>query len=358
MTLFLPFLLLVEVAASTNPASSTPAAKQALGSAIGDVLRGEGSAARTRLRSIPDDQLSQKDSLFRTCALSRLSDAPSESTLRGIGASTPFVRKLLTLYRTYWRVGAIDEAARPAAEKSLLAGLSQLLRQPSLKSVEDAEPLIASRLRATKLFSQEGRTGVFHDLMIWSSQTQRVENVPLPEGSNATQVNYLDGFLSRGWSSYFTCDRTGTGGWTTLDGLFVIVPSYDSLTDETFRVNFLAHESQHYSDKKRFGKLPGWRLEYRAKLVELTYAETTRDRVLNSFSNNQGDDPEDPHSYADKKVLGALTRRLGLSSIEELHTVPLPRLHQAAVDELKADSQQLAATGQPATPGTATGVKN
>ena len=253
------------------------------------------------------------------------------------------------LYRTYWRSSALDEAARPAAaERALVAGLARLLGRSALKDVDEAEPLIAARLKAAGLFSQEGQTGVFHDLMIWSRSTQRVENVPLPEGGNATQVNYLDGFISRGWSSYFTCDRTGTGGWTTTDGLFVIVPSYDSLTDETFRVNFLAHESQHYADKKRFGELPAWRLEYRAKLVELAYADTTRDRVLASFSSNQGDDAADPHSYANKRVLEALERRLAASSVAELHRVPIESLHEAAVwDELRADSRELTPITKP-----------
>jgi hypothetical protein len=342
----MPFLLSILLLAPPQSPAATPAvsafvAKQELRSAVGAVLRGQGAAARTILLSVPSSDLDATDRQFRACALSRLNaDAPTTAALSAEEAGT-FVRDLLLLYRAYWRSGALDEAARPAAERALIAGLARLLGRPALKDVDEAEPLIAARLKAAGLFSREGRTGVFHDLMIWRRDTQRVETVPLPEGANATQVNYLDGFISRGWSSYFTCDRTGTGGWTTNDGLFVIVPSYDSLTNENFRVNFLAHESQHYSDKKRFGDMPSWRLEYRAKLVELVYADTTHDQVLDGFNSNQGDDTADPHSYANKRVLEALERRLAISSVAELHRVPIKRLHEAAAEELRADSSKL-----------------
>jgi hypothetical protein len=55
-------------------------------------------------------------------------------------------------------------------------------------------------------------------------------------------------------------------------------------------------------------------LEYRAKLVELAQANTTRARVLRKSSEDQGDDPASPHAYANKRVLAALRRRLGSRS--------------------------------------------
>jgi hypothetical protein len=340
--MFLSVLLLAAQAVSnTAPASATtPSAKQELKAVVGSILRGQGSAARSTLQSVPTANLDAKDRAFRDCALSRLDATTPLSSMSEAPIGNSFVRDLLTLYRTYWRTSALDEASRPAAEKILVAGLGKLLGRP-VADVSAAEPLIAARLKAAGLFSQEGQTGVFHDLMIWSRETQKVEEVALPEGGNATQVNYLDGFISRGWSSYFTCNRTGTGGWTTGAGLFVIVPSYDSLTDENFRVNFLAHESQHYADKKRFGDIPSWRLEYRAKLVEVAYADTTIGKVLDTFASNQGDDPADPHSYANKRMLKALEDRLGVRSVVEIHAVPIGRLHAAAVAALKTDSAAL-----------------
>jgi hypothetical protein len=337
--MFLPVLLLA-VSIVTPSAATTPAAKQELRSAVGAVLRGHGGIARSTLQSISPADLDAKDRAFRECALSRLNPTAPLSPASEVPAGNTFARDLLTLYRTYWRASALYEAARPVAEKVLITGLTKLLGRP-VADVSAAEPMIAARLKATGLFSQQGRTGVFHDLMMWSRETQRVQQVALPEGGNATQINYLDGFVSRGWSRYFTCNRTGTGGWTTDDGLFVIVPSYDSLTDEAFKVNFLAHESQHYADKKRFSDMPSWRLEYRAKLVEIAYAYTTLGKTLDYFMSSQGDDPSDPHSYANRRVLKALEDRLGVASASELHTVPIDRMHESAVAALKADSAAL-----------------
>ncbi|NHN86935.1 hypothetical protein GOB93_20480 [Acetobacter musti] len=320
--------------------SITPAAKQELRLAMGAILRGQGGEAQSALQSISPTELSSEDRYFRSCALSRLNPDNTMQMTSDILHENTFTHDILNLYRTYWRTSALNANSRPTAEKALTNGLANLLSRP-LNNIAEAEPLIAARLTAYGLFSQEGRTGVLHDLMIWSRNTQKIEQVPLPEGSNATHVNYLDGFISRGWSSYLTCNYTGTGGWTTSDGLFVIVPSYDSLTDEKFRVNLLAHESQHYSDKKRFGDMPLWRLEYRAKLAEVAYATTTRNRVLDAFVANQSDDPGDPHSYANKKVLKILMTRLGLTSAASLYTVSVDRLHQTAINALRADSVAL-----------------
>ena len=135
----------------------------------------------------------------------------------------------------------------------------------------------------------------------------------MPEGGNATQVNYLDDFISLRWSSYLTCNRTGAGGWTTDSGLLVILPSYESLTDEEFRLNFLEHESQHYADMKRFGDMASWRLEYRAKLVEIAYTKTTIKDIFDNFASNQYDNPIDPNSYANKRDLNTLKDRLGVA---------------------------------------------
>ena len=88
--------------------------------------------------------------------------------------------------------------------------------------------------------------------------------------------------------------------------------------------------------------LPSWRFEYRAKLAELSYVDVTRDHVIDSFSSNQADDPAEPHSYANRKVMTMLKDRLGLASEQALHTVALDRLHAASKAALIADSRTLA----------------
>lgn len=340
--LLFPILLLITggTGAATGGVESTEEAKQALRKAIGLILQAEGVRARELLISIPAEALEQKDAQFRSCALSRLEgQTPATPVVSPTRNETDeFATQVLALYRAYWSESLAQPESRADTQKQLLAGLATLLGGSPPANMDDAEPLLAARLAKSGLHSQEGRTGVLRDLMIWVKQDERAERVTLPETTNVTKVFYLDEFISRGWSSYFTCDRTGTGGWTTTEGLYVVVPGYQSLTDETFRVNFLAHESQHFADKRRFPGLAAWELEYRAKLVELAYAEQTKDRELEGFISNQGDNPQDPHSYADKRLLSALRTRLGVATDAQLLSIPVEALHRAAVAELRADS--------------------
>lgn len=342
--MLVPLLILVaagSAAANGEPAQTTASANQALQLSVGAILQANGPKAREILTGILDQDLSPSAREFRQCAQARLTTpVPSPLLIAPKGGKPDhFVTALLDIYRIYWTESLAAPNAEPTAAAKLLQSISTLLAGTPLNSMDDGERAVALRLEASGFHSQEGQTGRLRDLMIWRSQTTRVETVRLPEGSNATKVNYLDDFVSRGWSTYFTCDRTGTGGWTKPDGLYVIVPAYKSLTDETFRVNFLAHESQHYADHRRFPNLADWELEYRAKLVELATAETTRDKTLGGFFSNQGDDTQDPHSYANKRVLAALRARLRMPGKADLSAVPGNRLGKAAIAELIADTK-------------------
>lgn len=257
-----------------------------------------------------------------------------------------FVAEVLGAYRTYWHRGLVNPSDREAAQADLVGRLSTLLSARRPAELSGLEPLLAKALERRGFHSLEGRTGPLSELMLWRKQELHQEHVALPDGQVTTPVYYLDDFLSRGWSTYFTCGKTGTGGWTRDDGLYLVVPGYKSLADENFRVNFLAHESQHFYDRRHFPGLADWRLEYRAKLVELALADKTLEKVLTSFASNQGDARADPHSYANKHVLAAVAKRLHLASPAGLAQVTAASLHRAAAAELVADTRQIHADRQ------------
>lgn len=335
--LFLPALML---AAASPAVETTPAAKRAFGSALGALLQADGQRARDLLLAIAPDQLGEKEAAFRSCTLARLEKPVPAETIMSPKTHQPdsVAQATVTLYRIYWQAGVMHPEQREAAEHQLIASLGKLLGRPSLATMDEIEPVLATRLESNGFHVLQGRTGLLDELMIWAKQDERSETVALPEGANETRVFYLDDFASMGWSRYLSCDRTGTAGWTKPEGLFVVVPAYASLTDENFRVNFLGHESQHFSDNRRFPGMASWELEYRAKLVEVAYAVQTSGHVLSGFAINQGDNQADAHSYANKRVLAALRVRLGLAADADLGSVPLPDLQQAAVAELRADS--------------------
>jgi hypothetical protein len=118
--------------------------------------------------------------------------------------------------------------------------------------------------------------------------------------------------------------------------------SYGDLSDEAFRVSFLGHEAQHFADLKRWPKMPSWLLEYRAKLVELAWADKTLPDILRRFHESQGDDaPNQPHPFANRKVIHDLGARLGLDGAQmDLRNAEPAALRLAARELLIEDTRQ------------------
>lgn len=326
--------------AVTAPAESTPAAARTLASALGELLRADAERVGAELDAVPTDELDPKDAEWRSCVRARLAGQHVAAPRSARGTRNPhgFAARALTLYRDYWRVSATDPARRETAEHSLLEGLAALLGRPSPMSWDDIEPLLAARLERDGLHSLQGQTGRLRELMIWAKVDDRTVAVELPEQTVSTRVFYLNDFVSLGWGAYLTCDRAVTGGWTKPDALYAVTPGYASVEGENFRVSFLAHESQHFADLRRFPGLASWELEFRAKLVELALAVDTKDRILASFASNQSTDSSEPHSFANARVLAALRARLEVVSDAELAQVEVERFHRAALEELRADT--------------------
>ena len=246
--------------------------------------------------------------------------------------------RALAIYRGYWHAAMADPEARDAAERRLATELRQLLGAPAGTDMDALEPLLAEALKKEGYYSLQGQTGLLRELMIWSKQDSKLMQVALPEQQQNVKIILLDGFKSLGWSEYATCGRASTGGWTTDDALLAVVPRYESLDGEEFRVSFLGHEAQHFADKARFKDLKSWELEYRAKLTELAQANTTRAKVLGKFIQDQGDNPASQHSYANRQVLAGLVSRLGVASAEALQAVDLSQLQSAALAMLREDT--------------------
>jgi len=330
-------ILLATVCAATAraPAAAAATPEQSVSQAAGALLRADGPEALRILETLPSTGLDPRLEAFRTCALGRLDlDRPLDAP----AADAPFALKALHAYRQYWRQAVVRPDERAEAEAALGKRLGALLGRPELDDMFKAEGPTMDRIRAEGWHPLGGRTGRLLELMLWREQESRAVLVDLPEGAYSTTLILLDGFESRGWSNWMTCDRTGTGGWAKPEGLYAIVPAYPSLDDENFSVNFLAHETQHFADNAAWPGLPGWELEMRAKLTELTLADVTRERVLGRLASNQGDDPDDAHSYANRRVLQALRRRLGLTEDTDLKTVDPETLRAAARAELIADT--------------------
>jgi hypothetical protein len=336
-------LLLASVASVSGAVEDRPAnsaAQQAIAKAIGAALQADVRPALAELRALDANQLSGVEARLRNCVLARFGQ---ETSAEPLGPKLdPFTEKVVEHYLSYWRTALLDPAARPKALAELATNLrSTLDSKVTASGFEAVEQELRRQLNARDYHVLLGQTGLLQEFMLWRQQTSVTYRVRLPEREQEARVEVLDGFVSRGWTDYATCRYRGTGGWAKDGILFAVRPRYASLDDEEFQVTFLGHETQHAVDQREFPDLEPWQLEYRAKLVELALADETRARVLTKFSEDQGEDPASPHSYANRRVLRDVRRALDLGVDADLNQPPLASLQQAAANLLRADGTRL-----------------
>lgn len=338
-------MALVVIACATSAQAETPeaAAKATLRQALGAISQADGSTARKLIGSINVADLPDEQKALAGCIGERLNLASDVSPPQA-GITDHASR----LYRQYWLDAAMGRQPVEQAEETLRLELTQTLHLDPVTDWEGVEAALEAAVKKQGYGSLMGRTGRLREFMVWTSERTETRDVTLPEGTHNVRVTYLDNFASMGWSKYLSCDRIGTGGWAKPDGLYAVVPAYPSLDHELFRLAFLTHETQHFADYDRFPGLKPWELEYRAKLVELTYAQDISPLLLRGFSSAIGQDPADSHAYANGRVLADIRTRLNVARDADLTALPLADIQRAALDTLMADSQKRPARPAPA----------
>ena len=100
---------------------------------------------------------------------------------------------------------------------------------------------------------------------------------------------------------YLTFGRYGTGGWASPDGTINCIAQAYDLESERFLVSLLKHEAQHTVDMKQFPNITPMELEYRAKLVELHYANNLEllQKFLSQADESRG---SDSHATASARI--------------------------------------------------------
>lgn len=286
---FAGLFIAINLGISTIASSQTP---PNLDEAEGAILQANGPNALRILRDIPNARLSGTGRVQRNCMIRRLTSGRVYNQPR---LADPFANHLRQLYQAYWRRALAAPDRRDSIESQFVANLRRLTGQGPSADLDVVESAIEARLSAAGMHVLLGKTGQLLELMLWSGQEEVTHQVQLPQSTQRVTVFIMRDFVSAGWARHMTCGATGTGGWNNDRGLWIVAAEYGDLNDEDFRVNFLAHESQHYSDQ-RFPALPSWRLEYRAKLVELWLVDATREATIRQFMANQSDDEAIAHS--------------------------------------------------------------
>jgi hypothetical protein len=211
---------------------------------------------------------------------------------------------------------------------------------------DDYQTYISSKgFHATNI----GKTGKLYDLLAWKNETDTTYTMVLIHDTAKVHIIMMRDFISLGWEEYATLGAAFPGGWATPEKLFCVRQSYD-LNSETFLVNYLSHEGQHFLDYKHFPKLSSNDLEYRAKLIELYLYDKELYNYINFFINNANYDKNNAHPYSDYCLIRDMSRELFHTDfekdMEKWKSKSKDEIHQAAKNLFLKNTESLNKIGK------------
>ncbi|WP_155738094.1 hypothetical protein, partial [Sphingobium yanoikuyae] len=169
----------------SSPATQSVEPKSTISAVQAAILQGDGARARDLLASLPTDLPDAKDRDFRACSLARL-DGPTSAV---DGRTPAFTQRLLAIYHRYWRDSVMMPVDRDAAQDRFHNALADLLEMPRSTALDTITDRTKARIEEAGFHAITGKTGLLHDLIMWSKQADRLEVVPLPDGPIKTRVS-------------------------------------------------------------------------------------------------------------------------------------------------------------------------
>lgn len=256
-------------------------------------------------------------------------------------------------YREYWRTVLLSDLPTAQAEAVLENRIRRLLTAHGYPQEMDGDftTALQAAVEQRGYHALTGRTLPYLELMVWKEAEDAVFPVELTDGPVDVPVTFIGDFVSRGWVNFATLGKASSGGWARPDRLFCIKDDYD-LDSEDFSVHYLKHEARHLADYRRYPKLKSHDLEYRAKLTELVYSDSTLRPAFAQFIANARDDATSAHSYAEfilVRNLGRVLLKSGSPVAEGAFSAASDSALKDAASTLVDEFDRAAARGDPRT---------
>jgi hypothetical protein len=266
--------------------------------------------------------ISEKDKKFKLMFENRFKYESDNTNY--FSRSDTSLNPLNRIFQNYWRKSMLDNKTSydKYFEKRLISFLKTENQKTRFTNSKVTRSTIIKDIYLTYIKSKGfhatniGKTGNLYDFLAWKNETDTTYTILLINDTARVHILMMKDFVSLGWEEYATLGAAYPGGWTTSEKLFCVSQSYD-LNSETFLVNYLSHEGQHFLDYKHFPKLSSNDMEYRAKLIELYLYDKELYDYINIFINNANYDKNNSHPYADYCLIRDMSRELFNTEFEK-----------------------------------------
>jgi hypothetical protein len=220
---------------------------------------------------------------------------------------------VIAVYRDYW-INSLLAGLTTADSSAPLQELRAALKEHGWPAVaefshEETFAAVEAALAAEGVHALAVPAPPLQDLLIWVDQTQQDFEVELTDQTRTVRVVFMSDLHSAGWKHFATLGLVTTTGWVDGGALYCVEWAY-APGSETFEVSYLKHETRHLADFEQFPGLSSAQLEYRAKLTELAFANSTQRRLLDDFTAKSAPNPDSPHALANYRVTRELWREL------------------------------------------------
>jgi len=314
-------------------------------------LDGDVRSALLLLEFTDITKLNEKDQKFKTKFENRFKNTNDECDYLKSRKSS--IIELLKVYRDYWRTALLDNSKNynTLIKRTLADFLMEKYPDTrGLTAEEDSLDIYLKKyIESAGLHTTGfGKTGKYFDLLVWDSEKDTTYTFLLHSEKTSADVVFMEDFITLGWEEYASLDRYYPGGWATKKALYCVKKAYD-LKSENFLISYLAHEGRHFADYKIFPKLTSADLEYRAKLTELSMAQTTLYKTIEFFINNSNYESENGHSVANYCVIRDLSKVLFKNEFEKdinkWKEKDIKKINKTSYKLLKANTKSLMGEG-------------